>query len=141
MIRVATVDDMPALIEMGRRFHAASPWADMPINEAHLTAHLTGFIEGDNSVVFVLEDLTGGVGLFVSPVYFSDHTVAQEVFWYCESPRNGRGLLEVAELWAANMGASRMSMICLEGKNTEIVGKLYERRGYRPTEHTYMKAL
>lgn len=141
MIRTATLADMPVLIEMGRRFHAASPWAHMPINEAVLTNSMAGFIEGEASEVFVLEDLTGGIGLFVSPVYFADGLVAQEVFWYCEAPRKGRWLLEVAESWAANMGASHMSMICLEGENTDIVGKLYERRGYRPTEHTYMKAL
>lgn len=141
MIRLATVDDMPAIIEMGRRFHAASPWADMPIDEGHLVAHMTGFIEGDNSAVFVLDDLTGGIGLFVSPVYFSPVLVAQETFWYCEAPGRGGALLEVAEEWARNMGADHLSMICLEGKNRDIVGKIYERRGYRPTEHTYMKAL
>lgn len=141
MIRLATVEDMPSLMEMGRRFHASSPWRHMPLDEDVLTRSMTGFIENDNSAVFVLEDLTGAIGLFVAPVYFADALVAQEVFWYCESPRMGRGLLEVAELWAGNMGASHLSMICLEGDNTETVGKLYERRGYRPTEHTYMKAL
>jgi hypothetical protein len=141
MIRLATTEDMPAILEMAKRFHASSPWAFMPIDEAHLTAHMTQFIDGDNSAVFVLDDMTGGIGLFVSPVYFSDTKVAQETFWYCESPGNGGALLDVAERWAKNMGAAQMSMICLEGKNTDIVGKIYERRGYRPTEHTYMKAL
>ena len=140
-IREAFVDDIPALMAMSGRFHAASPWRDIPVDPERLEESLFGFITGEHSAVFVTEALDGGIGMIAAPIYFSHAWAAQEVFWWCESPRDALGLLAAAEGWAAEHGAEVMSMIRLDGLNDEQMHRLYTRRGYAPTEHTYMRSL
>ena len=141
MIRSATLDDVPALLEMGARFHAMSPWSGFPLDRDRLEENLRGFIASDHAAILVLDNLRGAVGVFVAQAYFAAATVAQEMFWYCEAPSQGLALLDAAEAWAKDKGADIMTMIRLEGVENERMDKIYRRRGYAPTEHNYMRAL
>lgn len=140
MIREATLDDIPGLMVLGRSFHARSLWAQMPLDEGRVEQHIISIITGENTACYVLDDLTGAVGVYIAPLYFTDAFVAQEAFWYCES-RRGLSLMRKAEEWARERGAACMFMSRIEGLADERVDQIYRRDGYRPTEHTYMKVL
>ncbi len=141
MIREATVDDISALLEMAPRFHAASPWAHIPLNIEKLRTSLLNLITSDGATLLVNDDLSGAIGLVSGQIYFADAVVVQETFWWCEKPGAGLALLDAAEKWARDTGASHMSMIRLEGLGDDRVDKIYRQRGYVSTEHTYLKGL
>jgi len=49
-------------------------------------------------------------------------------------------LLDAFEEWAAEK-CGTVRMIALEAVNPERTGRLYQRRGYAPLEHGYIKRL
>lgn len=140
-VREATVDDIEALLGLGRKFHVASPWADLRLDEEVARTNLLGYLGMENVRLLVADDLSGAIGVMLAPIYFASAKVAQELFWWCENPRHAMALLNLAEVWARDMGAVRFCMIRLEGLHDEQLDKLYRRRGFTPTEHTYTKAL
>jgi hypothetical protein len=86
MVRAATSDDLDTLLVMGRKFHAISPWKDIPLCEGRLRGALAGWIESSACAVFVTDDLTGCVGVVTGDMYFADQRIAQEVFGGVKRP-------------------------------------------------------
>lgn len=95
-------------------------------------------VEDENCTVFIGE--RGAIGGMKSPHPFNhDHWIAQELFWWSEG-REGLGLLGAFEAWAAET-CGTVRMICLQAVKPERMGNFYERRGYAPLEHGYIKRL
>lgn len=95
-------------------------------------------IETDHNCLFVGE--RGAIGGCSGPHPFNHaHWIAQELFWWSEG-REGLRLLDAFEGWAAARCAT-VRMITLEAVEPERMGRLYERRGYAPLEHGYIKGL
>ena len=144
MIRPAREADIPALAEMGRRFHALSPWAGVEYAPEAAAASLAAMLGSESFAVLVSEDgaaVRGAIGVMIAPVYFAAGAVlAQEAFWWCESPRDALGLLKAAEYWSRRKGAARLIMLRLEGVRDDTMDRLYRRLGYAPVEHHYAKA-
>ncbi len=141
MIRRATEADVPALIDMGHRFHALSPWAHIPVDDDVLRANLFAYLGSAQMAIFVTDDLTGMIGAVFAPVFFASEYVVQEMFWYCEAPGNGSRLRKAVEEWAAEMGATAISIARLVGLNDERMDAMYRAKGYAPGEIFYYKAL
>jgi len=70
--------------------------------------------------------------------------VCQEAFWFVpKGSRHGIGL-DLFAAWeaeASRLGAVRLIMVHLAQLDAARLGKLYQRRGYRPLETSYIKAL
>lgn len=139
MIRPATLADIPQLKEWGQRF----------ADKANLTAHVgycpesmaatfQHMIEQDNYTILVGENGAIGGGYSPHPFNFA-HKFAQEVFWWSEG-REGLRLLQAFEDWAREHCDS-LTMITLESVNPERMAKFYRNRGFRPTEHSFLKVL
>lgn len=139
MVKQATPDDFPSILEMGRRFHEFSPWRDRPFSDEATLEMLHRITESDDAVLFT--NGTGILGGVVAPIYFGGGVVAQELFWFAD--KGGRELLDAFEQWADDKGASGVLMISLamDEKTDERMGKIYERRGYRLRERNYYKGL
>jgi hypothetical protein len=78
----------------------------------------------------------------ITPVWLSaDFLISQEVFWWVEpgASREALALWRAGEAWAIKSGAKAGVMIRLEGMEDEVLHRLYERRGYNPLEHSYVK--
>lgn len=139
MIREAVVSDIPRLMEMGGKFADKARLIEHvgydPESMAETFAYM---IEDENCAVFVGE--SGAIGGMKSPHPFNhDHWIAQELFWWSEG-REGFRLLDAFEAWAGKT-CGTVRMITLEAVNPERMGKLYQRRGYAPLEHGYIKRL
>lgn len=127
------------LLEMGARFadkarlieHVGYDPADMENTFAEMIAN-------EHYAVFIGE--SGAIGGVKSPHPFNySHWLAQELFWWSEG-REGLRLLDAFEAWAAEH-CDTVRMITLEAVNPERMGRLYQRRGYVPLEHGYIKGL
>lgn len=137
MIRLATPDDLPECLRMGEQFTAA---VGMPFDETSTAETLLRLMDSPDGVLLVGDG--GMVGGIVYPAYFaSDYRMAQELFWWSETPGLGRALLNGLEQWARSVGAKSLTMLAMADMRADAVGRLYQRAGYRPLENTFVKAL
>lgn len=144
MIREATLDDIPVLIGMGERFAAACGLGEIaPYDPESMAATFRHLIESDDGILLMSPH--GAAGGLVHPAYWNrEHRHGQELFWWVEpGSRGGEGiaLFHALELAAKSKGARSWAMITLERIKPEVTGRLYQRRGYRPLEHSYVRAL
>lgn len=141
-IRAATLEDVPTLVQMGCRQLAALYDGIIAQNPAQLDTLTTHLITSPTGVVFVAEEagaLVGMIGLVSYPHHLSAAPTVGEVAWWVEPHARGVGLqlLNRAERWAVEMGATQIQMVA----PTERVGRLYQRRGYQAVETSYLKPL
>lgn len=138
-VREATPEDFDAILEIGQRFHAFSPWRDRPFDADATRDMLNRMMASDDAVL--LWNGTGILGGIVAPIYFGGGIVAQELFWFAD--RSGRELLDAFEAWAAGKGAAGVLMISLaiDERTDQRMEAIYQRRGYALRERTYYKDL
>lgn len=147
MIREASYQDIPSIVDMSRKFYATtsySAWADF---SAETVAALTRTLI-DTGVMLVAEEdgeNVGMVGLFIGPFMFnSDHVAAYEVVWWVNPSAQGAGvgkaLLEAIEPACRAKGASTVQMVALASSPPQA-SAMYERAGYTHSESSYTKVL
>jgi hypothetical protein len=148
MIRLATASDIPAIAAMGKEFHAAAGWSDIfDYVEADCAASLGNLIQLDNFICLVAETdkIVGMAAGIISPVYFNHgHTSGEELFWYvaADAPQMaGIRLLAGLENAAKDMGCDSWQMKSIALLDGDKMAKLYERRGYRASENSFIKRL
>lgn len=149
MIRTATPDDIPAMVDMGRDFHEAAGWADItPFDADDCAQTIANMIAVTSAIALVVEEdgaLIGMAGGVTTPIYFNyGHKTGQELFfWMRPGTRNGDGkkLLDALEDAAREQGCQSWMMIALEKIRPNATGALYKRRGYRLAEHNWIKRL
>jgi GNAT superfamily N-acetyltransferase len=143
VIRQATPDDIPRLVEMGTRFLTETTYAGRVVpNHAAMARTLALLLASDVGGLFVAETngtVTGMIGLLLFEHPFTGSLTAQELFWWVEPEYRGYGLrlLRRGEQWAAAAGAQHVHMIA----PTPAVARLYERLGYGYLEAAYQKAM
>ena len=137
LIREATPDDIPALVELGKRFQERGK-PHCGLDEETLSATLLHLITDPMGILFVTDDARSAIGGLAHPHPFNRHHITgQELFWWAES--EGRQLFDAMEERARKLGCHSWSMIALDSVRPEAVGALYRRRGYLPVEHSYAK--
>ena len=138
-VREATPEDFDAILKIGQRFHAFSPWRDRPFDADATRDMLNRMMASDDAVL--LWNGTGILGGIVAPIYFGGGLVAQELFWFADA--NGRELLNTFEAWAKAKGAAGVLMISLaiDERTDQRMEAIYQRRDYALRERTYYKDL
>lgn len=134
MIKRATLEDLPRIVELGGEFLAFGPYAWVPLDREAFADAATKMIEV--GAIFLAEDgLIGGV---LYPFYFNPAVkLAAELFWY--SPKNGRQLREAFEAWAQAEGCAGVTCSGLANEREATVRKLFGRSGYQATEIGFVK--
>ena len=150
LVRAATRDDMPEIIVMGEQFHILSGMKDMGAFDAtSLENTIVAMIDGPVSgFVLVAEsdgEVVGMTAGILFPLYFNlSLKGCQELFWYCKpDSRKGAGrlLLDELEAEASRRGADVFMTAALAGLRDGAIARVYERRGYRPVENTFIRKL
>lgn len=141
MIRLATTEDFPRIIELGRKYLLEGPYrGQITDNPEAVERFIYWLAQQDNAQILVFEedDLVQGVlAFFIYPHYFGGELCANEMIWCVEKEHRGRGSMEL--LWAAermayDMGAIRMQLTA----PTREIGALYEHcKGYKLVEVGY----
>lgn len=145
MVRRATPNDLPALLEHAREMYRLSGMAGIADwSDDAMATTFNALMASSMGAVFVTEEGDRIVGMLVAgahPLYFAhDHLVAQEIGWHAE-PGHGPGLKAAFEAWAREVGASSIIMGALESQRPAAVGRLYRRHGYRHMETNFIKGL
>ena len=134
-MRPATSADIPRLVDMGRKFHAASGVA-CPFDEGPVSAVLINLISSPTGCLIVSEG--GAIGGMLAPAYCArSWSMAIEMFWWAE--RDGLRLLRAFEDWAREQGADEVRMTTLSA--LPRADALLRHKGYAPVEISYTKVI
>lgn len=148
-VRIATEADTDALVSMGRQFFALTGCDDLADFDVESFKATLAHLRTGDAVCLVAEvngQVVGAAGALAYPFYFNAaHKTGQEIFWWLNPEHRGGTLggrlLIALEAWARGAGCKTFSMIALDAVNPNEVGAMYQRRGYRATEHSYIKEL
>ncbi len=142
MLKIATLDDFNTVKTYALNFLEVSGYKDFSDLEDidNLITELLAFT-GTDAIVLLGE---GGMlaGVAKPFIFGSTKRVASEVAWWVEpdARKNGIGkeLLEAFEFWAKEKaGCALVTMVSID----DLVGKFYEKNGYKLYERAYMKVL
>ena len=143
MIRLATVEDIPAIAAMGAHFIETEYPGAIRFDAERLGTLTRSLIEGAG-VVFVVEQDGALVGMMALTTYthpMNGDPIATEIVWWIQpEARGGRAALQLfkaGETWARAQGATQFQMIAPSDK----VGVFYERLGFAKIETHYQRAL
>lgn len=143
MIRRAETGDLSELADMAVKFHAYSPYKDVPFDRPSVARTLIGLMTSPSAAVFVCEEggICGMMGVTAVPCIFNHEVeIVQEAFWWCEGG-DANGLRQASEDWARERGAAIFAMACLENDRVDTMSRLYRRAGFEPRERHFSKAL
>lgn len=146
-VRAATEADFPALVILGRHFYEQTAYQRVPYSEAG-AAEWYRLMLGCG-LLFVAEcdgKIIGVIGGLSSPFLINpEHGVGTELLWWVEPEhrKSGAGdlLMDAIENAARELGLTFWSMMTLAAVNPEAAARIYERRGYKLAELTYVKEL
>ena len=142
-MRVATVDDIPAIAAMGAHFIETEYPGAIRFDAERLGTLTRSLIDGAG-VVFVVEQDGALVGMMALTTYthpMNGDTIATEIVWWIQpEARGGRSALQLfkaGEAWAREQGATTFQMIA----PSDQVGAFYERLGFTKIEVHYQRSL
>lgn len=142
MIRPATEEDIPRLVELGRMMHAESRYAGLDYAATKVDALLRRLMtDGFLIVAQQGERLVGGFAGMISEHWFSHDLVAADLALFIEPDARGGmtapRLVKAFVTWAKARGASVIDIGVNTGVHTEETGMLLERLGGRLCGHLY----
>lgn len=134
MIRLATLQDIPRLVELGALMHAESRYARLSFSREKVAAILQAVIE--RGAVFVAErdgEIIGGFAGVVEPHWFSTDLIATDLALFVEPGKRGgfaaAHLVDAFLDWAAQRGAVMTDILINTGIRTEDTARLFDRLG------------
>lgn len=148
MIRPAVHADIETIAVLGRRFFDEAEWFDVAEwDHESILLTLSNMVDSSEAILLVADDngIIGIAGGITFPLYFNHaHKSGQELFWWVSPDRRdgtGGKLLNALEDAARAAGCASWAMIALDKVAPERTGRIYHRRGYRASEHSYIKRL
>lgn len=139
MLRLATLDDIPRMIELGRAMHAESAaFSAMSFDADRLASTARVAVESPHGFAAVVERdgvVIGGLLAMATPHYFSRDLVACDLALFIDSQR--RGGMAAARLigayadWARSVGAAKTLLAIMAGINSDVLEALCLRLGGR----------
>lgn len=135
MIRRATRNDIPAMLASLRKHHAAHGFA-WPFDRVQLSIVCAGAIAADDWLALV-DDGALLLARWFDCEFGSGRHAIERALW----AEHGQGLtlIDEFEQWARANGCVDVALSCMS--KPEVFARLYGRRGYLPTETTFVKTL
>lgn len=135
MIRAATIDDVPRILELGEVMHAESVQRSIPFSRARVAANMGALIDG-GGVVFLSEkagQVVGGIAGYADYEWFSDRMIGYEyALFVLPEHRHGLTAIKLVKAmmaWCKSKGAVEFRPGVTTGANTEGTVRLYESMG------------
>lgn len=134
-VRRATFEDVPAIIEIGKRGHAASDNARYPFNEQKTKLLLAQLIVGKKTCLFVAIADAKIAGFLMGQeeeYVYCDLRYATDIAVYAEVVGAGRALLSRFEQWAFEERKVDQLLLGVShaGATAHRTESLYRRRGF-----------
>lgn len=131
----AAAHDLPALVDMGARFHKAGNLAG-EYDGAQFAEFCQALIDGDDSVIYRSD--AGMIGAHIGTLpWDATYKVAHEFFWWAEDG-NGMALLRAYEAWARPR-CNEIRMALLTALRPVATSAVLSRAGYQADEMGMVK--
>ena len=148
MIRELTLPELPDVVATAGPAFFTEGRLPGRYNAASYLHFWRGLLTSGRGVIFQLSTSAGEAMGWIGGMLFDDpltgDLVVMESFWFAYPKHRGLGaikLIKRLEQWARDHRAVRLVMACLNAINFEIMGDLYTRAGFQPTETFYLKEL
>lgn len=151
VVRRATPEDVPFVVELGAILHARSGLENRGLGFNPIVAHENAerWIARPDVSTILLAELAGlpvgGIGLVMSPLYFGSAMVATSCFWGQLNEVRGlgvaRALLAGAEQWARERGATHLTFLVLPNREQNKVIAALRRRDFEQVETAWTRRL
>jgi RimJ/RimL family protein N-acetyltransferase len=140
IVRLATHDDIAAIVRMGQDFASTPGYAGKVRLEPDMfTLRLEAIIGNPDGFLAVLEGddgVCGSIAGFIAPSMFASVRHAAELFWFVDPVARGNGqgrkLFDALFDWVKASDAVSFNMI--EPPDAPEVGALYEKYGFTKFE-------
>lgn len=151
-IRVATLEDISTLVEIGRVSHEESRFKRYGYDPVKLAANLKALIEDRTGVrcIFVADDADKRpYGILMGCIeshFFANEPVAQLIyFWVHPAHRRGGSaalkLVTTFRKWAENREAFELSVSINSGVRIDRTDKFFKKLGFKLTGGNYSLSL
>lgn len=129
---IATEADIPLIVELALEAHQGSVWEDFAdADPASIEASVRALMARDDAAVFVSE--RGVLMLCRFPIWFNHAVpITNEIFFY--ATKGGDALRREGERWADGLVT-----MCRHDRTDPRLDRLYQRAGYVPIEHTFIR--
>lgn len=148
-IRFATLNDIPALVALGKRMHAITRFKSFAYNEARVAQALDAAMSKGNGryICFVAEDSTQrvvGVLLAVLEQHIFSEQLVASVLHYDVLPESRMGgygvrLLRAFEQWSKNRKVAEISLGINSLTEMDAVGGFVSKMGYVKVGENFVK--
>ncbi len=145
MIRHATEDDLPEILEIVEEFYSLTPYSNLlkfsPLKALQTISNVLS-LDMTEGIVLVLDNdgVKGVIAAILNDTFCSDEKVATEIVWYVKPEHRNKEALrlhQAFETWSNLVGSKITAMSDIKGGST--LEKYYNRQGYVPIETTYVK--
>lgn len=137
MIRPATTDDIPRIVELAELLHSTSTYACMIFDGGLVASFMEQLISG-TGVVFLAEIdgvVVGGFAGGITEQWFSPDLLAFDYSFFIEpAHRSGFTAIKLARAfinWAKAMGAKHIQIGITTGINLEGTSRFYRALGFK----------
>lgn len=139
-IRIATSNDLDAIIALGKRMHVESPrFRPLAFDAQKVRNLFTSMLTGSQYFVLVAEEedgeIIGGFAGYMAEQWFSTDKVAQDLALFVKPDRRG-GILAARMVkaftsWAQDRGAKQIVLGISTGVKVEQTAQLYQSLGLK----------
>ncbi len=146
MIREATVDDIPVLVEMARKFHSHAnmeQWG-LTFDPPSMGVYIEMLIFLQTANIFVLEEedgiIVGSIAGILNP-WFMDYSIVlvNELWWWVEPGSKGtKAMKEEFYQWAKSRGTTKKIMNSISGPKEKVVQRYYKMEGLQYMESMFI---
>ncbi|MHB0986822.1 MAG: GNAT family N-acetyltransferase [Sulfuricella sp.] len=150
-IRLARLEDIPALVEIGHAYHSESRFKAYDYDSAKLAANLEGLIKDTTGArcFFVADDKEQKpYGLLMGCIesyFFSNCLVAQSIlFWVHPDYRGGSAALKLVttfKKWAENRSVFEIAIGVNSAVHIDRADKFFKKLGFQLTGGNYSMML
>lgn len=140
MVEPATLDDIPALVELGRAMTAESPrYSRLEFSASRFSRLLSHLISSPEGLVLVARRdgvLIGGILASCAPSWMSDASICQEIALFILPQYRGgftaTRLISGVVAWSKIRGAAWCEVGVSTGVNVDRTTRLYQKLGFSP---------
>lgn len=144
VIRIATPDDIDAVVALGLEALQNEPYPGLTISRVKVYTVATECISSSNNFAWVAEKdgkIVGAVGAIVHPIMFYEKRQASVVQYYCTEPGEGIKLLREFMKWVKNRPVIKMVCFTLEINTDPRIGDLLSKLGLTGDLPVYLKLM
>jgi GNAT superfamily N-acetyltransferase len=136
MVRNATLDDIPVMLQLAELMHAESQLAPLTFCAEKVEIAMRSMIADGFAMVHEKDgEIDGGMLGYIGEPWYSRVPVAGETGLFVRPDKRGGlaawYLLSEFVAWAMNRGAKEITLAISTGVRVEETGRLYQRLGFK----------